>query len=298
MKFFSLLFIGIFLVTRLSAQDEDLLKLLGKEKPKKQLIKYAFKSPRIINGHSIEFLNPGTMDFRIMHNFGPLSSGVQNLYGLDVATMRMSFDFGLAKSLMIGVGRSTYKKELDGFIKYAPIRQSTGPWSSPITVALVAGMTLNTLPWADTSIKNYFSSRLAFYYQVLIGRKFSEGFTLQISPTMVHRNLVQYATDSNDVYALGIGGRLKLSNRVAFTWDYFYLMNILNGKVPTGVTNPLSVGFDIETGGHIFQLHFSNTAGMNERAFLTETTNSWSKFQVSFGFNLSRVFQLKHKKSF
>lgn len=297
MRIVFLLFIGIILVIKLPAQDQDLLKLLGNEKPKKHLIKYAFKSPRIINGHSIEFLNPGTMDFRILHRFGLVNSGFNNLYGFDQASMRLGFDFGLAKSLMFGFGRSTYKKELDGFIKYAPIRQSTGPWNSPVTVALVAGITMNTLPWADTSIKNFFSSRLAYYYQVLIGRKFSEGFTLQVSPTMVHRNLVQTVKDSNDVYAIGIGGRLKLSKRVAFTWDYFYLLNVLNGRVPAGVVNPLSIGFDIETGGHVFQLHFSNSTGMNERAFITETTNKWSMGQVSFGFNLSRVFQLKHKKS-
>ena len=282
----------LFLAGSLQAQD-DLLGLLGEEKPKKERVKYAFKSPRVINGHSMEFLNPGTMDFRILHRFGQLDQGYKNFFGLDQASMRMSVDFGLLHNLMVGVGRSTFKKELDAFIKYAPIRQSTGPWSSPVTVALVSGITMDGLPWADPNRENYFSSRLAYYHQIIIGRKFSEGFTLQLSPTMVHKNLVQLATDENDIYGLGIGGRLKLSKRIAFTWDYTH---VLVGMPDSGFYNPLSVGLDIETGGHVFQLHFSNATGMNERAFITETTGQWGKGEIRFGFNLSRVFQLKKPK--
>lgn len=233
------------------------------------------------------------MDFRILHRFGQLDQGYKNFFGLDQASMRMSVDFGLLHNLMVGVGRSTFKKELDAFIKYAPIRQSTGPWSSPVTVAFVSGITMDGLPWADPSRQNYFTSRLAYYNQIIIGRKFSEGFTLQLSPTMVHKNLVQQATDENDIYGLGIGGRLKLSKRIAFTWDYTH---VLVGMPESGFYNPLSVGLDIETGGHVFQLHFSNATGMNERAFITETTGQWGKGEIRFGFNLSRVFQLKKPK--
>lgn len=278
---------------RLQAQDEDLLKLLGNEKPKKERIKYAFKSPRVINSHSMEFLNPGTMDFRILHRFGQIDQGYKNFFGLDQASMRMGFDFGIFQNLMVGVGRSTYKKELDGYIKYAPMRQSTGPWSSPVTVAFVAGMTMDGRPWQDPNRKNFFTSKLAYYFQAIIGRKFSEGFTLQVAPTMVHRNLVPLSTDPNNVYAIEAGGRLKLSRRIAFTWDYTH---VVIGMPDSGYAHPLSVGFDIETGGHVFQLHFSNSTGMNERAFITETTGRWDKAEVRFGFNLSRVFQIKKKK--
>ena len=262
------------------AQD-DLLSLLGEDKPQKQRVKYAFKSSRVINSHSMEFINPGTMDFRILHRFGSLDQGYKNFFGLDQASMRMSFDFGLLHNLMAGVGRSTFKKEVDAFVKYAPICQSTGPGSSPVTVALVSGITIDGLPWSDPTRQNYFTSRMAYYNQIIIGRKFSEALTLQVMPTMVHKNLVQLATDKNDIYALGVGGRIKLSKRMAFTWDY------------TGYYNPLSFGLDIETGGHVFQLHVSNAAGMNERAFITETTGQWGQGQVRFGFNLSRMFQLK-----
>lgn len=286
--------VGVLACKSAIGQDEDLLKLVGgDEKPQKERVKYAFKSPRVINSHSMEFLNPGTMDFRILHRFGQLDQGYKNFFGLDQASMRMSFDFGILQNLMVGVGRSTYKKELDAFIKYAPMRQSTGPWSSPVTVALVSGITMDGLPWADPNRKNFFTSRLAYYFQAIIGRKFSEGFTLQITPTMVHKNLVSLQTDPNNIYAVGVGGRLKLSQRIAFTWDYTH---VIIGMPDSGYYHPLSVGFDIETGGHVFQLHFSNATGMNERAFITETTGQWGKGEVRFGFNLSRVFQIKKRK--
>lgn len=284
---------AIIFAGKVFAQEEDLLKLVGEDKPKKEFVKYAFKSPRVINGHSMEFLAPGTMDFRILHRFGLLSQGGSNFFGLDQASMRLGFDFGVSRNLMFGVGRSTYKKELDGYIKFAPLMQSTGHHAFPVTIAWVAGMTMNTMPWQDPTIKNYFTSRLAYYFQTIIGRKFTEGLTLQVSPTMVHNNIVPLQTQPNDVYAVGFGGRAKVSKRMALTWDYFYVVNGIEKNVNYP---PLSIGVDIETGGHVFQLHVSNAAGMNERAFITETTNDWSKGEIRFGFNLSRVFQLKKNK--
>jgi len=277
----------------LIAQDTDLLKLVDDDKGKKEIVKNAFKSTRVINGQSIEFLRPGTMDVRILHRFGQLDQGYKNFFGLDQASMRLGFDFGITQNLMVGIGRSTFKKELDAFFKYAPLQQSTGKHSFPLTVALASGITMNGLEWSDPTRKNYFSSRLAYYFQTIIGRKISEGFSLQFSPTLVHKNMVQLEMDPNDIYSLGVGGRLKLSKRIAFTWDYFYVFNSPSDNV---YHNPLSVGFDIETGGHVFQLHFSNATGMNEPTFITETTGDWAKGEVRFGFNLSRVFQLKKKK--
>lgn len=289
-----LLLFTVFVYSNSKAQDEDLLKLLGKEKPKKEIVKNAFKSPRVINGHSMEFLRPGTMDLRILHRFGQLDMGYKNFFGLDQASMRLGFDFGILKNLMVGVGRSTYRKELDGFIKYAPFLQSTGKGAFPVTIALVSGMTMDGMPWADPERKNFFTSRLAYYFQAIIGRKISEGISLQVMPTMVHKNLIQLAADSNNIFSVGVGGRLRLSRRISLTCDYFYVLNPLTDNV---YQNPVSVGFDIETGGHVFQLHFSNATGMNERAFITETTGKWGKGEVRFGFNLSRVFQIKKKKT-
>jgi Membrane bound beta barrel domain (DUF5777) len=283
----------IFIILGASAKaqkTDDLLSLVDNGKPKKEYVKYAFKSTRVINAHSMEFLSPGTMDLRILHRFGPTNQGYKNFFGLDQASMRLGFDFGLYRNLMIGVGRSTYKKEVDAFFKFAPLMQSTGTGSFPFTVAIVGGITMNTMPWADPTIHNYFTSRLAYYYQVVLGRKFTEGFSLQFSPTVVHNNLVAFSSQPNDIYALGVGGRLKLTKRMAITWDYSHLFNGIEKNVNY---DPVSLGIDIETGGHVFQLHFSNSTGMNERAFITETTGRLDKVELRFGFNLSRVFQLR-----
>ncbi|MDE3212817.1 MAG: hypothetical protein KGM98_06250 [Bacteroidota bacterium] len=272
----------------------DLLSLVDNQPAKKQYITAAFKSTRVINDHSMEFLGKGVLDVRILHRFGLLSSGANNLYGLDQANMRMGFSYGVTNRLMVGVGRSNIGKDLDAFIKLRPIWQSKGgPWSMPFSLVLVSGTTLSTMPWSDPTRKNYFSSRMAFYNEVIIGRKFNDNFSLQISPMMVHRNLVPLATDSNDTYAIGIGGRIKISKRVAFVVDYHHIVSGLDMHT---YKDPLSIGVDIETGGHVFQLHFTNATGLNEVQYLTGTTNSWGKGQVGFGFNLSRVFTIGGKK--
>jgi hypothetical protein len=290
------LVLGLLLVTASQtghAQD-DLLSLVDKnDTVKKERVTNAFKSSRVINGHSIEFLGKGVLDFRILHRFGEVNSGISNLFGLDQASMRIGLDYGLLNNLTVGFGRSNVGKELDGFIKFCPVWQSTGPGSFPFSIVFVSGVTLGTQPWADTTRKNYFSSRMAFYNELILGRKFSERFSLQLSPVFVHRNLVELATEDNDVYALGIGARFKLTKRIAFVADYHYIARGLNKDI---YKDPLSVGFDIETGGHVFQLHFSNATGMNEKAFITNTTGDWGKGEVRFGFNLSRVFTVSRPR--
>lgn len=293
-KKISLLAIFFYVInSAVSAQDNDLLQLINDNKPKKEYIDYAFKSTRVIMSHSMELLKPGTMDFRILHRFGNINGGGYELFGLDRATMRMGFDFGISRNFMLGIGRSTNKKEFDGFLKYRLIHQSTGPHSFPLSLVVVAGSTLQTLKWNDPTKKYYFSDRLGCYYQAIIGRKFTDRISLQVSPTILHQNIVSTISDPNDTYALGIGGRFKLSKRISLNFDYYYRFN----PDKDGETlNPLSIGFDIETGGHVFQLHFTNAIGMNERIFLSETTNDWGHGDIQFGFNLSRTFQLKKKK--
>lgn len=276
------------------AQEEDLLSMV-EDSTGKEYVNSAFKSSRVIMSHSVEMLKPGVLDFRILHRFGNINRGLYELFGLDQATIRLSFDYGLTKDMTIGIGRASYKKELDGFVKYRAVRQSVGPGSAPFSLVVVTGTTLNTLKWADPTRKNYFSNRLAYYGQILLGRKFNEAFTLQLMPTILHQNLVATAKDPNDLFAAGVGSRLKMSKRVSVNVDYFYVIN-KNKDLPT-FHHPLSIGFDIETGGHVFQLHFTNAMGMNERAFLAETTNNWTNGDIQFGFNLSRTFQVKKKKT-
>ncbi len=280
-------------VKDLPAQEntESLLSGIDPVLPKKEYVTGAFKSSRVINGHSMELIGKGVLDFRILHRFGRINEGVAELFGLDHASMRMGFDYGLGKNLTIGIGRTTFQKELDGFIKWRPIRQATG--GSPFSWVLVAGVSVYTVKNTDPQNKPPFSSRVGYYYQSIVGRKFSERFSLQLSPTLVHRNSVE-SGDVNDMYALGIGSRFKLSKRTAFVIDYFPILNRPENSI---AKDALSVGFDFETGGHVFQLHFSNATGMNERAFITDTHDRWGKGEIRFGFNLSRVFTIKRNRN-
>jgi hypothetical protein len=241
----------------------------------------------------MEMLRPGVLDFRILHRFGNVNQGISEFFGLDQATIRLGLDYGISNNLTVGIGRGSFKKEIDGFIKYRVMQQATGPKSLPFSLLVVGGSTLIGAPWADPTRKNYFSSRLGYYGQAIIGRKFSEKLTLQLSPTYLHRNFVETIADPNGLYAAGVGGRIKLSKRVSLNVDYYYVVNQNDAR---NLHNPLSLGLDIETGGHVFQLHFTNAVGMNERVFLTETTNDWAKGDIQFGFNISRAFQLKKKK--
>lgn len=289
-SFLYIIFFPLLLAVSAIAQNDtsDLLSALKPEKVTRQFITSAFKSSRVINGHSIELIGKGVLDVRILHRFGYVNEGVRNLFGLDEASMRMGLDYGIGKNLTIGIGRSTIKKELDGFIKYRPLHQSEGAAGSPISVVWISGITLQTLKWAYPDRNNYFSSRMGYYHELIIGRKFSNIFSMQLAPIVVHRNLIDSVKNSNDTWALGIGSRIKISKRVAFVVDYH---PILSGK-QTGTFNPLSLGFDIETGGHVFQLHFSNATGMNEKEFITNTTGNFWKGDIRFGFNLSRVFTI------
>lgn len=205
--------------------------------------------------------------------------------------MRMSFDFGVQKNLMLGIGRSTSKKELDGFVKYRLLWQSRGKRTIPVSVVALAGITLNGLKevTGNPEVPTTFSRRLGYYYSLIVGRKFSERLTIQLTPTPVHTNIVENRLVPNDLYAL----RFKFTKRMAIVWDYSHAFN----RFPENVTyNPLSLGIDIETGGHVFQLYFSNAVGMNERAFLSADNGNWLKGDIQFGFNRSRVFQIKKQK--
>jgi len=291
MKPVFILLLSLLFLHGASAQD-DIMKSLQDSTAKKEYVSGAFKSSRVINGHSVEMLGKGVLDLRILHRFGPVNQGVSQFFGLDQASMRLGFDYGISKNFTIGIGRTTTNKELDGFLKYRLLQQSGGAGSFPLSIILVAGMSIQTYKNLDPSKEISFNLRSGYYYQAIFGRKISSRFSLQLSPTLVHRNEVA-SGDLNDIFAAGVGARYKFSKRMAFVVDYFY---VANGLPHSSGTNPLSVGVDIETGGHVFQLHFSNTSGMNERAFITQTVNKWGKGDIQFGFNLSRVFNLKKKK--
>jgi len=283
---FSLISFGLF------AQD-DLMNLLNKDTPKE--INYTtatFKSTRIMNGHSIERMPEGQLDVRISHRFGTLNSGAYNFFGLDQSNIHLGLEYGITNWLMVGVGRSEFEKTYDGFAKFSILRQSTGLKEMPVSVSVVTSIALKTIKFPDQTRTNYFTSRLAYTAQFLVARKISEGFSLQLTPSYIHRNLVATELDPNDIMALGAGARLKLTKRVSLNGEYFYIANPKTYMNPQ-IYNPLSLGFDIETGGHVFQLFFTNSLGMTEKQFIGATTGQWKKGDIHFGFNISRVFTLK-----
>lgn len=281
---------------RLQAQQPagttDLLSQLEKQTDSNAIhyTRATFKTTRLVNGHTVENVGKGVLDVRFNHRFGTVNKGAYEFFGLDNATTRIGFDYGITNNLMVGIGRSSYQKTFDAFFKIKLLRQSTGKRNIPVTVSYVPTIALMTLKWSDTSRKNYFSSRLSYTHQVVIARKFSEGLSMQLTPTYVHRNLATLESDPNDIWAAGIGGRQKISKRTSFDVEYYYQFN-----KEKGTTNSLSLGFDIETGGHVFQLHITNSTGMTERNFITGTTGKWSKGDLLFGFNISRVFNVGKK---
>jgi len=278
-----------------TSEADELMNMLeeGEPKQKKEFTTATFKTTRLINGHSIENVAKGVLDFKISHRFTNLSGGAKNFFGLDGANIRLGFDYGVTDWLMTGVGRNSYEKEYDGFLKMKLLRQRNGV---PLSVSYLGSVMVQTMEanvlWWQTY---HFSNRVCYAQQLLIARKFSKGLSLQMMPTLVHYNLVDKKSEPNDVLALGLGGRIKLSNRISLNVEYYYQPQ---GYRLDGTSNSLSIGFDIETGGHVFQLHFTNSTGMTERTYIGETTEKWEKGGIRFGFNISRVFTIVRPAEF
>jgi hypothetical protein len=290
------LLLAAFVTCHCLAQDINAMLDEESKKADKNRVDYTtatFKSTRLINGHSIETTGKRLLDLKVSHRFGNLNTGAYELFGLDNATMRFGFDYGLTDRFTIGVGRSTFEKQYDGFAKYKLLRQSSGKRNMPVSVAVLASIMLKTQKDRDVSIKRNFSDKLYYTYQLLIARKLSSSTSIQIMPTVVHHNIVQSVNEHNDIWAMGVGGRQKVSKRISINAEYYYVLP--EYKLP-GTHNSLAVGVDIETGGHVFQLHFTNSTGMTERTFISETTGQWSKGDIRFGFNISRIFNIGKTK--
>lgn len=289
-----------FLLLSNASIGQDLLDELDKniEVPKQFSIA-TFKSTRVINGHSVETMAKKHLDFRIAHRFGTLGNGAYELWGLDNATMRISLEYGLTDRLMVGVSRSSLQKTYDYLVKYKLVRQTTEK-GSPVSITAIAladAITLESSP----SFRFYRNiERFSYVGQLLIARKMNENLSLQLSPTLLHRNSVEDVGEANTWAVLGVSGRMKLTKRTSINGEYFYRVPLENGRIgvisPTSLyRNSLSIGFDIETGGHVFQLHFTNSVGMVERQFLVQTDGRWLKGDVHYGFNISRTFSFDKK---
>jgi hypothetical protein len=271
----------------LKSSAQDMMDLFADSTPQTNITYATFKTTRIVNSQSIENPAKGVLLFMISHHFGEINQGAYEFWGLDQSTIRLGFEYGVSNRLAIGVGRSSYHKNVDGFLKFKLIRQQTGKKSVPLSVSYFGSFACNGLNWDDPDRENYFTSRLAYTHQLFIARKFNDNLSLQITPTLIHTNLVPTTEAYNDIFALGFGGRYKLTKRLAFNFDYIY---VFPKYAIEGTYNSLAVGFDIETGGHVFQIHLTNSTGMYEKAFITETTSSWKDGSIRLGFNISRVF--------
>jgi len=276
----------------IQTNEDDLLSLLGGDE-EQTYTSATFKTTRIINMHSVENAAAGVMDFRISHRFGFINTGAYDLFGLDQALMRIGFEYGISDRLMVGMGRSNVNKAYDSFLKYKILRQGSGKRNVPLSISYFASAVCNTVKWADPNRDNYFSSRMQYTHQLLIARKFNNDLSLQLTPTLVHKNLVPTLQDKNDILALGFGGRYKLTQRFSVNGEYIY---VLPNQITSTFYNSLSLGVDIETGGHVFQLHLTNSTSMLEPGFITESVGQWKNGGIHFGFNVSRVFTVRDKR--
>jgi len=272
----------------------DLLGQLEQETKKDaptQVVDATFKATRLINGHTVQTPGEGTMVFLISHRFGAINSGVYNFFGLDAATLRLGFEYAVTDRLEIGIGRSNIGKTYDGFLKYKAIQQTTGAHAVPVSVTLFSSAAIVTERYFD-DIDHTLGRRTTYTYQALIARKFNADLSLQLMPTLIHRNLVMGEGEKNDVYALGGGGRYKLTKRFSLNAEYYAL---LTPYTASRYQNAVALGVDIETGGHIFQMHVTNSPGMIEKQFITETTGKVFDGDLFFGFNISRNFTVKQR---
>jgi opacity protein-like surface antigen len=285
--FLVLLFSTLF--SFVNAQD-DLMKLLDNGPKSKEFTTATFKSSRIVIGQSIEIPAPGDMMLIITHHFGALNSGYDNLFGLKQATIRLGLDFGITPWLGANIGLNTEKNTWDGAMKVKILRQSSGAKKMPVTVELYGNMAVYTDKWENPERDNYFTSRLTYAFQPIVARKFSNAFSLQIMPSVVHKNLVPTHEDKNTIFTLGGGGRLKISQRVSVNAEYHHLFS--GQVVSTKAYDSFSLGVDIETGGHVFQMFLTNSYGEYEQAFLTETKGKWSNGDIFLGFNITRMFTI------
>jgi hypothetical protein len=286
------LLLALFFVTLSSSlfSQDDLLDILNDETPKnttEDIVTATFKGTRIVNGHSIENKNDKELEFIIAHRFGRINTGFYDLFGLDNANIRFALEYGLTDNLTIGAGRSSYEKTYDSFLKYSLIKQKKGENSFPVAISLFGSAAVKTLRDYDPADKRSFAESLFYVGQVLIAKKFSPSLSLQLTPTYVHRNTVRTVEDPHDIFALGFGGRIKLSKRVALNNEYYYTFD---ESKSINTRNSLAFGVDIETGGHVFQIILSNAITMIEKSFISETTGNFFGGDIHLGFNLSRTF--------
>jgi hypothetical protein len=276
------------------AQD-NLMDLLDKETaPSTDYSSQTFKGTRLVNGQTIETKGKGELEFIFAHRFGPINSGAYELFGLDQAYVRLGLEYGITDKLGVGFGRNSVDKTMDGYLRYKILRQSKGAVNMPVTITGFANAAIRMSPKKeDATYSITTEDRMSYTTQLLIARKFTQSLSLQLMPTFVHKNTVDSKIEKNDTFIIGAGGRVKVSRSVSLTSEYYYRLGIDESNP---YYNSLGFGIDIETGGHVFQLVLSNSRGLTERAFLTETTGQFFDGDIHMGFNVTRTFQVAKRK--
>jgi len=271
------------------------MDLLEEDEPQtSEKIIATFKTTRLINAHTIETVGAKNLDFRITHRFGNIggsSGGGNTLFGFDNATdIRLAFEYGVTDNLTVGAGRSK-GGYFDGYIKYKALQQTTDD-KIPLSLTVLA----NSVAYWNTKAKvEKYAHRYSYAFQGIIARKFSSNFSFELIPLLIHRNIVGF-NDKNDLFALGAGLRVKLTPSMAILLDYFYTFSDIRTSDPTDPNDleyyaPLGVSFEIETGGHVFHITFTNVPTIVENQFIPDSPHNWQDLEFKFGFNISRVFQ-------
>jgi hypothetical protein len=291
MKFTPILLLLLFFQAKISysQEPEDLLDKMFDDE-----VIYAdatFKASRIVNGHSVEQVAAQELEFRISHRFGRISDGFYDLFGLDHANIHFSFEYGITDRLTAGIGRGNYLKTYDAFVKYKIARQSRGAISFPIHISYVFSTEYSNLRNEIPDFKYY--HRFSYVHQLLLARKVNKKFSLQLTPTFIHKNLTSSKDHKNNIFSLGLGGRYKVLSRLSLNLETFLLET---EETPGGSSFyiPFSIGVDLETGGHVFQIMVTNSQAMREVGFITQTTGNWGKGELHLGFNISRMFDFSN----
>ncbi|WP_366183919.1 DUF5777 family beta-barrel protein [Flavobacterium ovatum] len=256
----------------------------------------AFKSLKIVNFESTKLVGKGDLFFVVAHRFDYIKNGFEDFFGIDDAVTQIKFAYGLTDGVTVHASRSGFQKTYDFAVKYRLMSQDSNGF--PFTIVGFNSVAINSEMKKQFYPLLEFKHRLTYVSQLLISRKLNDKFSLELAPTFFHENVVRDILDSsnnvilpnpqdNNQFALGIGGRYKLAKRWSLNMDYGAHLNRASQSI---YKNPLSVGVDLETGGHVFQMHFTNARAMHESGFLGQTTGDWSKGEISFGFNLVRVF--------
>lgn len=266
----------------LAYSQEDLLKDIDTIKTTETSQPPAFKALQIVTGQSTKLSAKNEWYIVVAHRFGDISTGFKNFFGLDDASTKLGAIYGITDNISVSLSRETNMKTFEGAVKYKLVKQNE---KSPVDIVGYHAMALNTDLHKDNYPYLKFSDRLAYLTQALISRRFNDNFSLQLTPSYIHKNLYNPAIEDKNQFLTGLGGRYKISKRISLNAEYF-----VNFDNHSFYKNPLSLGMDIETGGHVFQLVFSNSQINSDIGYLSNAAGKWGKGQIFFGFNLYRVF--------